>query len=221
MPSACTSRTVGRIAVAVLMFALLASCGSREPDGGEADKAESTQLDDLETATSTKGGADTSEDARPTGASFSCEGQTGGNDGNWYLVAVREAAHEGFDRVVFEFEAVDAEGTGVPRYDARLTQPPYREDPSDLPLGLDAPVAVEITFLNATGVDLSGTEPRIVYEGPKEIETDHSPVTDVVEAGDFENTMSWLLGLEGRRCFDVLALADPPRVVVDVDHEEP
>lgn len=220
MPKVCNPRTVGRIAAALLALGFLLSCGSSEPDGGDADTANSTQLDDLETTTSTGGGADTIDGARPSGASFSCEEQTGGDDGNWYLVETREAGYEGFDRVVFEFEPVDTQSSGVPRYDARLVQPPFEEDPSDLPLALQAPVAVGITFLNATGVDLSGSEPRIVYEGPREIETDHGPVTDVVQAGDFENTMSWLLGLEGRRCFDVLTLGNPPRIVVDVDHGE-
>jgi hypothetical protein len=41
-------------------------------------------------------------------------------------------------------------------------------------------------------------------------------ITEVVLNGDFEATLSWVIGLQRRLAFGVLALAEPSRVVVDV-----
>jgi hypothetical protein len=183
---------------------LLAACGSASDSAGSAGSSIPAE-------------PPFSEVPRPADATFECAEQTGGDDGMWHLVAVTEAAHEGFDRIVFEFGPVGDTIGGVPRYVVRPATAPFTEDPSGQPVEVHGPDALGVTLLNASGVDLSGTTPEIVYDGPKQFVTERTPVTSVVEAGDFENTMNWFVGLDAPRCFDVFTLDDPPRVVLDVE----
>ncbi|MCC7076180.1 MAG: hypothetical protein IT198_03560 [Acidimicrobiia bacterium] len=207
-------------------FAVLACCvallacgnGDTSTAGDESGTESTSSTTTGAAATTTTTDPSRADEARPADASFDCNEQTGGNDGSWHLVSVREAAHTGYDRVVFEFRATDSAPTGVPRYVVSLRDPPYTEDPSDEPLDVPGTTAIGVTFLNASGVDLSGSEPVVVYTGAREIVTDRTPLSSVVEAGDFENTMTWLLGLDARHCFDVMTLDDPPRIIVDIEH---
>jgi hypothetical protein len=128
------------------------------------------------------------------------------------LVAIRAARHPGYDRVVFEFR------DGLPP--AQLRYAPYiLEDPRGGLLGLQGRAFLQVVFQHASTVDQNvPTLPgyRKTYTGPTVITTGFPSLAQVRLAGDFEMALSFGLGLQRRVGFRVLALADPPRLVIDV-----
>jgi hypothetical protein len=56
------------------------------------------------------------------------------------------------------------------------------------------------------------------YEGPTDVSVSHPSLVHLVEGGDFERQSTWYLGLIGDACVRVLLLADPARLVIDVEH---
>lgn len=148
-----------------------------------------------------------------------CDRAEGGGEGIFtHLTAVRVGTHEGFDRITFQFRAPPGSpgGEGVPRYLIRRVEPPLTRDPSDLPMSVDGDAFLQIVFLGASGVDLSGPTVVEVYRGPKELRPGFPVLLEAEEQGDFEATLAWILGLSGRACWHVTELAGPTRVAVDL-----
>lgn len=122
------------------------------------------------------------------------------------LRAVRSAAHEGFDRVVFAFSAHDpAPGLRV-GYEA-----------SPVRCGSGEAVAVPGRAL-AVSVQPAAAHDELgsVTAPPHPVETGLSAVTALVQTCDFEGEVAWVLGVDGERPYRVFTLANPTRVVVDV-----
>lgn len=137
---------------------------------------------------------------------------TGSTEGTILLEAVRLAPQDGFDRLVFAFQ-----GDATPEFVARYVEPPVTEDGSGEPVEVAGSAYLSITMLGASGVDLSGPEFRQVYRGPERLTAPGlGAVQEVVETGDFEATLTWVLGVDARRPFTVRSMAGPGRVVVDV-----
>ena len=128
------------------------------------------------------------------------------------LTDVRTGRHdEGFDRVVFEFAG------GSTSYIVEYVQPPITEDPSDLPVEIEGNAFLRVVFLSATAVDLSGATVRITCCA-SEITTGFPSLADLKNAGDFEATMLWVLGLREEVNFRVIELQNPYRIAIDVLH---
>ncbi len=129
-----------------------------------------------------------------------------------FLRDVRWGLHDGFTRVVFEFEA-DAPST--PRWVTRYVDGPIgREDPTRPDLVGDG--LLEVDLRPSSRADLSGTEPRVVYDGPTEIKVGVGGLEAVRLLLDLENVMGWVVEIDGRRPYSAFALADPPRLVIDI-----
>lgn len=148
----------------------------------------------------------------------SCEPQSGGDeDAAMFLTDVRVAAQPGFDRIVFEFEPHEGEAAGVPFHEVGQATPPLLEDPRGTELSVDGDAFLSAVIW-ASGVDLSGPEFREVYTGPDSIRpSDTVLVAEVREGGDFENTMTWYVGLREEACFVVSSMADPVRILLDIE----
>lgn len=132
-----------------------------------------------------------------------------------HLTDVRTARHDGFDRVVLEFA-----GTAAPGYRVAYVEPPITEDGSGAEVPVPGAAFLEVRAAPASGVDLSGDEPRETYTGPDRVApTDGGVVTEVVRTGDFEGQLAWTIGLQQRVPFGVAVLEEPTRLVVDVYHE--
>ncbi|MGY1826001.1 AMIN-like domain-containing (lipo)protein [Blastococcus sp. SYSU DS0541] len=132
-----------------------------------------------------------------------------------YLTDVRAAGHEEFDRFVLEFE-----GDDVPSYRVGYVEPPITEDGSGREVQVAGSAFLEVRVSPASGVDLSGEEPRETYTGRDHITAPGGEViTEAVETGDFESMLAWTIGLEEQVPFGVAELSDPARLVVDVLHE--
>jgi hypothetical protein len=148
----------------------------------------------------------------------SCLPQSGGDRGvRMFLNDVRIAPHEGFDRIVFEFEPAEGTDPGVPYYEVELTKPPLIEDPTGFELEVEGNAFMLIVYW-ASGVDLVGPEPDIIYEGPDQFLPGNTAMLhELLQAGDFEHTSRWFAGLEEEACFLVTELEDPFRLVVDIE----
>jgi hypothetical protein len=152
-------------------------------------------------------------------APASCRAESGGNDGVYMnLTDVRVGAHNGFDRVVFEFEAPDpnpAGNGGIPRFQIATAKPPFTQDPSDLPIAVEGDAFARIVFQGASGYDFDG---NATYGGPRRLTPGFGTLAQVVEGGDFEATMTWILGLSRPTCWEVSELHNPERLVIDFHH---
>lgn len=123
---------------------------------------------------------------------------------------IRVGTHDGYDRIVFEYDG------GTPFAELDLAQPPFVMDPSGLPMDVDGNPVYRITLTGATKFDTeTGEQP---YQGSMNFEPDYPQIVQFVEAGDFEATHSWFLGVNGGECLRVFTITDPSRVVIDIQH---
>ncbi len=129
-----------------------------------------------------------------------------------YLSDVRTGRHdEGFDRVTFEFEG------GATGYRIEYVDPPITEDPSDLPVEIDGNAFLRVVFFSASAVDLSTDTPRVTC-CVSVIMTGFPSLVDLKATGDFEATLSYVLGLSEEVDFRVGTLQNPYRIYIDVAH---
>jgi hypothetical protein len=128
------------------------------------------------------------------------------------LTDVRVAGQSGFDRIVLEFD-----GEQMPSYRVTYATPPITQDGSGEEMDVDGQAFLELRLSPASGVDLSGPEFRMVYEGPERFRpSDTAVLVEFVRTGDFEAHLSWVAGLRERAPFAVAHLENPLRLVVDV-----
>lgn len=134
-----------------------------------------------------------------------------------FLSDVRVASQRGYDRVVFEFIARPGQPAKVPFFEVEPVTPPLVQDGSGEEISVEGRAYLG-AVIRASGVDLSGDQPRIVYTGSDSLKpADTKAVVEVRKAGDFENTLTWYVGTNGRPCFVARTLTDPIRIVVDVE----
>lgn len=138
------------------------------------------------------------------------------------IADVRVGEHDGFDRVVFEFQAyADVNGTdereeGVPEHLLRAIDPPLVDHPRGAEMDVAGTAFLHLTLLGGTRLTAEFEE---TYEGPLQLDVAGDAIAEVVEAGDFEATADWYIGLgQGEPCLRVIELDDPARLVIDVEH---
>ena len=213
----------------LMISALLAGCGSGAREAGPVPAAPAVEPAETEPAASTSGegetkppkkhdGSSTTTEEQPPAPVF-CEPQTGGEDGVFMnLTDVRVGAHDGFDRIVFEFaepKPNPAGNGGIPYYEIRQAKPPFTQDPSDLPLDVFGDAFVHLVVQGATGYDFDGNP---TYGGSRLLTPGFGTLAEAAQAGDFEATLSWVFGLSRPTCWDVQELHNPDRLVVDFHH---
>lgn len=123
------------------------------------------------------------------------------------LVAVRAASHPGYDRVVFQFSGP------LPAVHTATYVPKVIKDPSGLPLPLGGRAFVRVVFRDATAHTTSGGP---TYPGALPTTFDLPVLRSVRLAGDFENVLSFGLGLWQRTPLHAFTLTGPSRYVVDI-----
>ncbi len=144
----------------------------------------------------------------PSPAGFSC-GATLHLDGTStdfrpvQVTDVRVGTHVGYDRIVVEFA-----GTGTPGFDLATASPPFKADPSDLPLTVAGTDFLKLTFVYATA---AGT-----WSGASTFSPGYRKLESVVAGGDFEGHFTWFVGLTGPACYKVSVLGGPTRIVIDL-----
>lgn len=151
------------------------------------------------------------------GIETSCETQEGADrDVRMLLHDVEVSDEEGFDRVTFGFEPAEGEDPRVPYWQVAPAEPPLREAGSGREVEVAGEFFWEVTIW-ASGVDLSGEEFREVYTGPDRIAPEDADlIAEVVKAGDFENTLTFYVGLDEDGCVRVDTGTDPVEIHVDL-----
>lgn len=133
-----------------------------------------------------------------------------------HLTGVRASAATelpGGSRVVFEFDAV------VPGYRIHYVQRPVTEDGSGDEVTVDGTAVLEVRFENAAGARLDGERVVRTYTGPERVAATggQGVVTEVVDAGDFEGLLTWVIGLRAKvPALSVSTLSGPHRLVIDL-----
>jgi hypothetical protein len=125
------------------------------------------------------------------------------------IVDVRIGSHEGFDRVVFEFDQ------GTPELTLSRAEPPFTADGSGLAIEVDGSSFLALVMRGGTKQTDEGTSS---YDGPTEFIDDAPGLVHLVEGGDFERQSTWYFGLSDEDCVRVMLLDDPYRLVIDIEH---
>jgi hypothetical protein len=135
---------------------------------------------------------------------FACADASGGKTGVANTITARAAEQDGYDRFVLQFDPI------VPTYTVkRQAAPVFQLGASGETVTLSGTAGVLVTVHSATGAttftgstDLIHPELQILKEAR--------------QTQDFEGYVSWGLGLSKPACMRVFTLADPARLVVDL-----
>lgn len=125
------------------------------------------------------------------------------------ITDVRVGTHDGYDRVVFEFDS------GLPDAVIEGVLPPFYADPSGFEIEVAGSAFLRVTMHDGTKVSPDGV---VTYDGSTDFEPGFERLVQLLEGGDFEALSTWYLGLDGGSCIRVLTLADPVRLVIDIEH---
>ena len=127
------------------------------------------------------------------------------------LSGVRTGEHEGYDRVVFEFE-----GSALPGYHVEYVDKPVRRCGSGEPVVVAGDAWLLVRFDPAVahkdkgGPTIKDRERRLKLVVARELE----------QTCDFEGHVEWVIGVASPGRYRVLELSGPARIVVDVHHPE-
>jgi hypothetical protein len=144
------------------------------------------------------------------GGSFSCDLPivTDGTVAIANIVDVRVGTHDGYDRVVFEFEQ------GTPEFTLDRAEPPFTQDGSGLPIEVAGESFLALIMRGGTRQTDEGTSS---YDGPTAFERGFPVLRHLVEGGDFERQGTWYFGLTTEACVNAFFMDGPPRLVIDLE----
>jgi hypothetical protein len=123
------------------------------------------------------------------------------------LVDVRAAEHDGFDRIIFEFDAEDAG---------------FRAEYVDEATGCGSGLPVEIAGAALLQVRITPVAAHDEAGAPTFAQQELAPglpsILEAEQTCDFEGAVTWVVGLAQEAEFNALTLRNPFRIVVDVAH---
>ena len=190
---------------------VLAACGSDKSHVSTTSTTTTTTTTPVSTATSATGPVVTAV-TTTTGAACPNTGSTNPRQtvaaqpaSLLTKVAVTNAGCR--DSVTFTFEP---SGTAVPSCAVEYKAGPFSQDGSGKPVKVAGTSFLAVRCEPAYGYDFAnGTT---TYSGPKSITaTGTRHVREVVETGDFEGVLNWVIGLDQQRGFGITAGGVPLR----------
>ena len=128
--------------------------------------------------------------------------------GQAVLVDVRAARHDGYDRVVFEFEAAR------PAVHVEPAAEPVRACGSGEVVELPGAGSLLVRLTRAR----AHTEAGEATVDPSRRDLDLPAVRALARTCDFEGEVSWAIATSGAAAFRVTTLNAPARIVVDLRH---
>jgi hypothetical protein len=127
------------------------------------------------------------------------------------LTDVRIGDHDGFTRIVFDFQE-----PAFPNWE-------FGYVPGEIhgmiePEGgwVEGDAFLIARFQPSMTADISGPDVVITYDGPRRIDVGVGSVVQLLIIEDFEANLWWAIGLTGEKPFRVGTLTGPPRVFVDI-----
>jgi len=179
------------------------ACGEDGENGGATPTATAAAAE----ATPTAPAGETPGETPFAGSREPVEKAAGAVSATPLLVDVRGAAHEGFDRIVFEFDAAD---------------PGFRVEYVDEALGCGTGEPEEVEGAAFLQVKVQPAAAHDEAGAPTFPQQELTPGLSSIVAGrqtcDFEADVTWVIGLTEEADFTATSLLDPFRVVVDVAH---
>ena len=134
---------------------------------------------------------------------------TGCKQAGTYLTAIRTGRQASLDRVVFQFSGA------LPTYNVTVVKAVY-SDPKGVRVPLAGQTLLRVVFHGATAwCPPTATK---TYTGPSVLTPFYPRLLEVSAAGDFEQVLSFGIGLAARGPYRVYTLTGPNRVVLDFSH---
>ena len=121
------------------------------------------------------------------------------------LTAIRASSHEGFTRVVLEFDGEGSPGVRLAQWSDQAM-----EQGRGLPREVEGAAVLE---LNLDGTPMTATSPKGSYPAG---EHTRAGDLDIVSDGTFEDNTHVVIGAPTERQFQIGFLSNPSRVVVDI-----
>lgn len=183
--------TVSRLSAAIVLLLLVAGCGSARQQAGQSES--------------------TPADCQPlSGGETKSEPAVGGS----LLTSVQVEARTCSDRVVFRFRDNPGEPPGFySMYEPAAAA--KTEDGSGRTIEVDGTAFLVIQLSNAATADILGDKVTPTYTGPRRVTAAGTRfIREVVKTGDFENTVTWVIGLDEKRPYR--AMSSGTQIVVDV-----
>jgi hypothetical protein len=116
---------------------------------------------------------------------------------------VRVGTHPGYGRIVWEFG-----GGRFPDIVVQTARPPFKLDPSDLPVTIDGTAFLKI--------HLTHVAVETVPDSAAHMTPGYPMLLELRQTAGFEGDATWIAGLAGPACVRVMILRNPARLVVDV-----
>ena len=125
------------------------------------------------------------------------------------LKEVRIAAHENFDRIVFEFA-----GATLPGYHIEYIDQPARQCGAGDAVDVKGQTRLEIRLMPANAHTDEG-KPTIAT---REFSPNLTTVKELKSTCDFEAEVAWVAGVSAPNKYRVLELSNPTRLAIDIKH---
>jgi hypothetical protein len=126
------------------------------------------------------------------------------------LTNVQELGDGCVDHVIFDFAG---KGTDPPGYLVTYGAAPFVGDASGAPIAVAGNAFVVVKVKPGYGYDFATG--KQTYTGPKSVPVGHTNhVRAIVETGDFEGVLTWVIGLDAKRAFSVQATGTPRHQLV-------
>ena len=127
-----------------------------------------------------------------------------------YLRSVDQRVDTCVDHVIFGFRN---SASAPPGYTITYGSPPFAQDGSGTPIPVRGRAFIVVKVQPGYGFDFVTNQPT--YTGPRRIPFQRANhVTEVVETGDFEGVLTWVIGLDSKRSFSVEATGAPQTQLV-------
>jgi hypothetical protein len=203
------------VLVAFVLLPLLAACSS---SAKSTSPAESTTAAPTTSATSVPAST-TSTTAVVTNTTTTVACHTAGSTNPVktsaaahpaLLRAVAATAEGCADRVIFDFTT---KAIAAPTCTIAYDHPPFSMDASGAPVTVQGSAFVRVRCEPAYGYDYESGHPT--YTGPKRITASGTRhVRELVQTGDFEGVLNWIIGLDAPRPFTAATATVPgPQVL--------
>jgi hypothetical protein len=183
-------------AAALAALAVLAGCGTSAPGSPAAGGASP--------ASTVSQPAVSAPAASPSASGPAVCGQPG-----TYLTAIRTGRYSTYDRVAFEFSGA------MPAYTIQTTKS-VLSDPKGTPVPLAGRQALHLVFHNASAICQQPM--HNTYTGPAVLKPSYPQLLMVSAAGDFENVLSFGIGLANQGSYRAYPLTGPSRLAIDLPH---
>jgi len=173
------------LAALLLVGSLVAACGDDDdPDSTPSPTSPSTSV--VATTTTAFAGSTSPVSTPPGGPARD-------------LKAVRVGAHEGSDRVVFEFDGA------VPGYSVKYVERPIIADASGEEVTVKGDAVLEVRF-----------EPANAHTAGQRV-SGAGVIEEVVKTGDFEAVVHYAVGVKSKAAFHAF-VSEGTKLVIDIAH---